>query len=42
MQGLADHGRELDLDPQSHGGLQKVFKQHEASMTIPVAVDNGM
>lgn len=42
MQGLADHGQELGLDPQSHGGPQKVFKQCETSMSLPVAEDSDV
>lgn len=40
MQGLADQSQELDLDPQTNGEPQKVFKQSETGMTILVAVGN--
>lgn len=42
MQGLADHGQELGLDSQSHGGPQKVFKRYETSMPLQVAEDSDV
>lgn len=40
--GLAGHGQELGLDPQSHREPQKACKQSGAGLIILVALENDV